>query len=180
MRKLKQGGHRIEAIGIDSWGVDFAVLNEEDELIGNPYHYRDAQTSGTLEQAGRIFGKRGLFRETGVQDMWYNTIYQILGIQNRNEEYFKRAQCILMIPDILGYFLTGNKQMEYTSASTTQIYDLRKKKWSENILYGGPGGEDISGSSDDRSRQGISDRDDEEADRNDRGRLSQADCDGRP
>ena len=135
LRKLKQGGHRIEAIGIDSWGVDFAVLNEEDELIGNPYHYRDAQTSGTLEQAGRIFGERGLFRETGVQDMWYNTVYQILGIQNRNKEYFKRAQCILMIPDILGYFLTGNKQMEYTSASTTQIYDLRKKKWSENILY---------------------------------------------
>ncbi|MEY8491686.1 rhamnulokinase family protein [Lachnospiraceae bacterium 29-91] len=135
IKKLNQRGKRIDAIGIDSWGVDFAVLDKRDELVGNPYHYRDIQTEKTLEQARQIFGERGLFHETGIQDMWYNTIYQILGIQNRNKDYFRNAQCILMIPDILGYFLTGNKQIEYTSASTTQIYNLKQKKWSENILY---------------------------------------------
>lgn len=77
---------KIDAIGIDTWGVDFAFLDSQGELLGNPYHYRDTQAIGMMEKAGNIFGKKGLFYETGVQDMWYNTVYQILGIQNRNSE----------------------------------------------------------------------------------------------
>lgn len=133
---LKEAVHRsgsIESVAIDSWGVDFALLDAEGELMCNPYHYRDEQAVGMIEEADKIFGKRGLFCLTGVQDMWYNSVYQIQGLQRRKPDFLERAECFLMIPDILGYFLTGNRSIEYSSASTTQMYDLQQKTWSENI-----------------------------------------------
>ena len=126
---------KIDAIGIDTWGVDFAFLDSQGELLGNPYHYRDTQAIGMMEKAGNIFGKKGLFYETGVQDMWYNTVYQILGIQNRNSEKAAGKKTFLMLPDVLGYFLTGERSLEYTSVSTTQMYDLKNKSWAESVLY---------------------------------------------
>lgn len=136
LSKAFQKHPHIDAMGIDSWGVDFALLDDKGELIGNPYHYRDTQVIGMMERANEIFGKNKLFFETGVLDMWYNTVYQVLGIQERNPRIFQGASSFLMIPDILGYFLTGEKSLEYTSVSTTQMYDLRKKDWSGQILSG--------------------------------------------
>lgn len=133
LQKVCLSGRKIDAIGIDSWGVDFAFLDTDGELLGNPYHYRDTQGTGMIEAAEKIFGKRGLFYETGIQDMWNNTVYQIMGIQKRKPAYLDRVGHMLMIPDILGYFLTGSKTVEYTSASTTQMYDVREKKWADKV-----------------------------------------------
>ncbi|WP_195421440.1 rhamnulokinase [Faecalicatena contorta] len=136
LKKVYQKEEHIESIGIDSWGVDFAILDEDEELLSNPYHYRDVQSAGMQIEAKKLFGKRGLFMETGVQDMWYNTVYQMLGIKNRKPHFFDRSICFLMIPDILGFCLTGNKTIEYTIASTTQMYDVKNKKWSDLVMEG--------------------------------------------
>lgn len=130
-----QGG-QIDAIGIDSWGVDFGLLDNQGELLGNPYHYRDGQSVGKMEQGKSCFGEKTLFYATGVQDVWYNTVYQILGLQERNPRLFRDADTFLMLPDVLGYFFTGTKSLEYTSVSTTQMYCLRKKAWSGKALEG--------------------------------------------
>ncbi|WP_282923708.1 rhamnulokinase [Mediterraneibacter massiliensis] len=123
-----------EAFGIDTWGVDFALLDGEDECIAPPYQYRDAQAKGMIQKAVLLFKKGGLFSLTGVQDMWYNTVYQILGIQRRNPRIFENAHVFLMLADVLGYFFTGQKSLEYTSLSTTQLYDLAHQQLCPEIL----------------------------------------------
>lgn len=126
----------FEAIGIDCWGVDFGLLDACGELMGNPYHYRDSQSEGMMEKAAELFGPGEIFCATGVQDVWYNTIYQILGIMNRNPGRFWSADMFLMLPDLLGYFLTGAKSLEYTSVSTTQMFCLKERAWSKRVLEG--------------------------------------------
>ena len=87
-----------------------------------------------IRKADDLFGKGGLFSLTGVQNMWYNTVYQLLGIQKRNPRILNNAQKFLMIADILGYFFTERISMEYTGFSTTQMYDLRSKRIHPEIL----------------------------------------------
>lgn len=136
LRKAVQEEGEIAAVAIDSWGVDFALLDENGEMLGNPYHYRDPQSAGMMEKADAVFQKGGLFRYTGVQDMWVNTVYQLMGIQERNPKLINTSDRFLMIPDILAYFLTGDMSTEYTSASTTQVYDVKKKQWSDEVCRG--------------------------------------------
>lgn len=124
----------IDGIGIDTWGHDFAVLDSEGELMRNPYQYRDTQSQGMIEKANHIFGKRRLFRLTGMKDFWCNTIYQILGLKERNGSILRDGTDMLLVPDFLVYLLTGNKNGEYTSATLTQMYDIAKKNWSDKIL----------------------------------------------
>lgn len=134
LQKAFQITDSAEAFGIDTWGVDFALLDQEGELISTPYQYRDSQAQGMIQKAEFLFKKGGLFSLTGVQDMWYNTVYQILGIQKRNPRIFENADTFLMLADILGYFFTGKKSLEYTSLSTTQIYDLKNRQLCPEIL----------------------------------------------
>lgn len=129
----REGG-RYEAAGIDAWGVDFGFLDEEGDLLGNPYQYRDPQSADMRALFAERFGEKGLFYETGVQDMWYNTVYQLMGIKCRKKDAFHHASTFLMTADVLGYFLTGECSLEYTGVSTTQMYDMRNKKWSEKIF----------------------------------------------
>lgn len=128
------GGGEIDSLGIDAWGVDFVFLDSEGELVGNAYHYRDSQAAGMMERAAADFGKGGLFQMTGVQDMWYNTVFQLMGIAARNPGRLQQAECFLMIADMISYLLTGNKNLEYTGVSTTQMYDIRNKRWKDSIL----------------------------------------------
>lgn len=123
-----------DAMGIDSWGVDFALLDKHGEMIGNPFQYRDIQANGMIGRANKMFGEKMLFSETGVQDMWYNTVFQLMGIKERNPELLERAETFLMVADALGYFLTDRISAEYTGISTTQLYNLEKKEFSDKIL----------------------------------------------
>lgn len=130
----KKGHGDIKAIGIDTWGVDFGLLDENDELLQNPIHYRDQRTDGMIEKAFSIVSKKEIYERTGIQFMQFNTIYQLLALSRQNPELLKKAKTMLFIPDLLNYFLTGNKQSEYSIASTSQMLNLETRDWDKQLL----------------------------------------------
>ncbi len=121
-------------IGIDAWGVDFALLDEQDRLLGNPYHYRDARTHGMPEALNAVMDGRDLFQATGVQTMEINTCFQLSSMVLRRDGQLRNAHTLLMIPDLFQFLLSGAKRAEYTEATTTQLYDLRARCWSRKAL----------------------------------------------
>jgi len=121
-------------IGIDAWGVDYALLDERDRLLGNPYHYRDARTSGLPEALCSVMDGRALFRATGVQTMEINTSFQLASMAAQRDRQLQSAQTLLMIPDLFQFLLSGAKNAEFTEATTTQLYDLRARCWSQETM----------------------------------------------
>lgn len=135
LRKCALGEHKdIASIGIDTWGVDFGLLDKNGHLLGNPVHYRDARNDGMVEYAFRTMPREKLYEITGIQFIDFNTLFQLLAVQKDNPEILAAAKDMLFIPDLLAYFLTGKKQTEYTIASTGQLLDARTGKWSEEII----------------------------------------------
>ena len=120
-------------IGIDTWGVDFALLDRNDVLLGFPYHYRDSRTDGMLEEAFRRLPRATLFERSGCQFLQINTIYQLLSMVVNEEPLLDVAETFLMIPDLFNFWLTGRKVCEFTDATTTQFYDPQRKEWSKEI-----------------------------------------------
>ncbi|MDR1928015.1 MAG: rhamnulokinase [Oscillospiraceae bacterium] len=129
-----QTGLPIQSIGIDTWGVDFALLGEEGEMLENPVHYRDGRSCGMLAEAEKRFAPDALYRETGVQFMEFNTVFQLLSLRLRRPALLERAARLLFLPDLLGYFLTGKQQTEYSIASTSQLLDAGTGDWSQTVL----------------------------------------------
>jgi rhamnulokinase len=121
-------------IGVDAWGVDFALLDERDRLIGNPYHYRDARTRGVPEKLSSAIGGRDLFRATGVQTMEINTAFQLAGMAAAQDGQLLGAHTLLMIPDFFQFLLCGAKNVEFTEATTTELYNLRARRWSRETM----------------------------------------------
>lgn len=124
----------IAGIGIDTWGVDFGLLDACGELIGNPVHYRDARTTGKMAKAVSILTKEKIYNETGIQFMEINTLYHLMALAEHSPDLLQRAKTLLFTPDLLGYFLTGVKTCERTIASTSQMLHPITGKWSYNIL----------------------------------------------
>src|SRR5919107_2387592 len=122
----------IEGVGIDSWGVDFGLLDREGALVSNPYHHRDSRTEGLVEEALGIVSKEEIYRTTGIQFLPINTIYQLLAM--RGSPLLEAAATLLLIPDLLNFWLTGEKACERTNATTTQLVDLGRGGWSEDLL----------------------------------------------
>jgi rhamnulokinase len=110
-------------VGIDSWGVDYGLLDADGRLLGPPFHYRDDRTAGRLEELDRIVGLQRLYEATGIQDMALNTICQLLA--ERGSGAYSVAAHLLLVPDLLAYLLTGERRLERTNASTTQLVDAR-------------------------------------------------------
>ena len=125
---------QIRSIGIDTWGVDFGLLDSEGVLIGNPYHYRDRRTDGMMDRVFSEVSRDKVYRETGVQFMQINTLYQLFSFARNKPGLFKAAKHFLTIPDLLNYWLTGIMKNEYSIATTTQLYNPSKRAWSENII----------------------------------------------
>ena len=121
------------AIGVDAWGVDFALLDRSGELLGNPYHYRDSRTDGIPELVFQRIDARQLFRCTGVQTMQINTIFQLYSMVRDADPKLKAAETLLMIPDLFHYFLCGERVVEHTEATTTQMYSPTKG-WAREVL----------------------------------------------
>jgi len=121
-------GAGLDGVGIDSWAVDYGLLDGAGRLLGNPVHYRDARTDGVMEQVLRTVPADELYAVTGLQQLPFNTIYQLAA-----EGSLEQAKTLLMIPDLLGYWLTGRPGAEATNASTTQLYDVRSRTWSETL-----------------------------------------------
>jgi rhamnulokinase len=124
----------IEGIGIDSWGVDFGLLDGEGALVSNPYHHRDARTEGMMDEAFGLVGKEEIYRTTGIQFLPINTLYQLLAM--RGSPLLDAAETMLLIPDLMNYWLTGEKACEYTNATTTQLLDLQAGGWARDLFEG--------------------------------------------
>jgi len=134
LKCVQRGDGDIAGIGVDTWGVDFGLLGASGELLGNPVHYRDARTEGMIEEACKIVPKKEIYERTGIQFMKFNTIYQLLSMKLNNSPILEKAKTMLLVPDLLNYFLTGEKITEYTIASTTQMLDPRTGGWAKDLL----------------------------------------------
>jgi rhamnulokinase len=124
----------IASIGIDTWGVDFVLLAEDDSILGAPYAYRDPHTVGMPEKYFELISREKVYDLTGIQVMNFNSLYQLFALSQANNSLLKSAKNMLFIPDALAYMLTGNKVVEYTIASTSQILNPRTKKFEAELL----------------------------------------------
>ena len=134
LRKAAAGGTPIHAIGVDAWGVDFGFLDKSGDLLANPIMYRDAQTDGMLENAFAKVPRAQIFEATGVQFLEINSLFQVMAMAQRNRALLDVAQTMLFIPDLFNYFFTGEKVAEFSIATTSQMYDPRKKAWATEML----------------------------------------------
>ena len=114
----KLGEVKVAGIGVDAWGVDYALLGERGELLENPYHYRDRRTEGIMEEVLARVGRDEIYSATGIQFMPINTLYQLAAAQRRSPRLLAAAQHLLTIPDLFHYWLTGNAVCEFTNATT--------------------------------------------------------------
>ncbi len=131
---LRQSGTGSLGLGIDTWGVDFALLDRCGGLIGNPFHYRDRRTDGMMEEAFRRMPREEIFALTGLQFMPLNTLYQLLAMAVADSPALDNAETLVTIPDLLNYWLTGTLACEFTNATTTQCYDPRERDWATPLL----------------------------------------------
>ncbi len=133
--KCVNSGHTdIDSIGIDTWGVDVGFLDKNGRLLGNPFHYRDTITEGIVEKATEVMPKIELYAETGIQFMNFNTLFQLHAMKLNDYIPYKNADKMLFVPDLLTYFLTGEKITEYSIASTSQLLNAEQKTWSDEVI----------------------------------------------
>ncbi len=133
---------RPASVGVDAWAVDFGLLDASGELLANPVHYRDRRTGGAVERLAAALGRERIFEATGIQFMPINTLAQLFVMRERRSPLLEAARTFLTIPDLLNYWLTGERACEFTNATTTQLYDPRAGRWSEALLAAlelGPG-----------------------------------------
>ena len=135
-KAAKEAGAPIKGIGIDSWGVDFGLLDANGKLLENPYHYRDSQTEGMREKAFDMMGKRAIYDNTGIQFMVLNSVYQLLAMRVNNSAALAKAAHLVFVGDLFTYFLCGEIFAEYSLASTSQFMDMRTGQWSKAVLDG--------------------------------------------
>lgn len=131
---VKSGNGDIAGIGVDTWGVDFGLLGASGELLGNPVHYRDDRTEGIIEEVYKLMPKREIFERTGIAFQKFNTLYQLFAMKFSNSPVLEKASTLLFMPDLLRYFLTGEKLTEFTIASTSQMLDAKNGGWDISML----------------------------------------------
>jgi rhamnulokinase len=129
-----RAGGELAGVGVDTWGVDFALLDGGGRLLGNPYHYRDVLGSGVLERTLARVGRAGIFDATGIQLLELNTLFQLVRLQERGAAELAAAGRLLMMPDLFSYWLGGRAANEYTIATTSQCYDTRRGEWARGLL----------------------------------------------
>lgn len=133
-RYAAENDEPLAGIGVDSWAVDFGLLDAQGQLLGNPYHYRDRRTDGVPEYVFERLPWPEIFARTGIQLLPFNTLYQLASMARDRAVQLAAAETLLLIPDLLGYWLTGRKAAEYTNASTTQLLDCHTRTWATDIM----------------------------------------------
>ena len=131
---LDRRGIRPQSIGIDTWGVDYVLLNARGERVGLPVTYRDDRTHGVMAEACRELGREFIYQRTGIQFLPFNTLYQLRALCRDNQPELQQVTHALLIPDYLHYRLTGVLNWEYTNATTTQLLDLISGEWDSDLL----------------------------------------------
>ena len=130
-----KNGVRLDGIGLDTWGVDFALLDQNGALLANPFHYRDARTDGILNEAFKLMPRETIYNNTGIQFMQINTLYQLLSMSVQKSALLDVAQTLVTIPDLFNYWLSGQITNEFTNTTTTQCFDPIKRNWAIPVLH---------------------------------------------
>ncbi|HEX5221908.1 MAG TPA: rhamnulokinase family protein [Verrucomicrobiae bacterium] len=130
----KKFGKQIVSVGADTWGVDFVLLNKQDEILGQPYHYRDARTRGALEKTFKKVPRAEIFAQSGLQFMELNSLYQLLAWKEHSPDLLDATDTLLFIPDFLHWAMCGAKRAEFTIASTSQFVHPVHRNWSLPLL----------------------------------------------
>jgi len=124
----------FESMGLDTWGVDFGLLDKAGGLIGTPYSYRDDRVDGMMDAAFELIPRDEMFERTGIQFMPFNSVFQLLSMVKAQSPHLEIAETFLTMPDLLNYWLTGNKVCEFSNATTTQCFDPRNRTWAHDML----------------------------------------------
>ncbi|MCA9064787.1 MAG: rhamnulokinase, partial [Planctomycetaceae bacterium] len=128
------GRDQIASVGVDTWGVDFVLMNRNDELLGQPWNYRDSRTEGMLQKAFQRVPRAEIFAQTGLQFMQINSLYQLLAMCERDPELVSQAERYLMIPDFFHWCLCGSRVVEFTNATTSQMLNAATRDWAFEML----------------------------------------------
>ena len=134
LKKCKEIGKIPVSVGVDTWGVDFVLLDENDQVLGNTVGYRDDRNIGMDEEVYKIIPEDELYARTGIQKAIFNTIYQLMAVKTKHPEYLEKAKTFLMVPDYFHYLLSGVKSNEYTEATTGQLINPETKKWDLELI----------------------------------------------
>ena len=134
MKRCKELGKIPVSLGIDTWAVDYVLLDEHDRIVGNTVGYRDGRTKGMDTLVYQKIPLEELYQRTGIQKQIFNTIYQFMAVKEQHPEYLETAKTMLMIPDYFHYRLTGVKKQEYTNATTTQLVNPRTNTWDYELI----------------------------------------------
>ncbi len=134
LENVCEAGIVIDSIGVDTWGVDYVLLNRQGERVGLPIAYRDDRTDGVMAQALTQLGKAEIYRRSGIQFLPFNTLYQLHALVRQQPEVAREVAHALLIPDYFSYRLTGQMNWEYTNATTTQLVNINTDSWDETLL----------------------------------------------
>lgn len=134
LKRCKELGKIPVSMGIDTWGVDFVLIGENDQVIGDTVGYRDPRTVGIDEELYKLIPEEKLYERNGIQKQLFNSIYQLYAIKKNNPEYLEQAKDFLMIPEYFNFLLTGIKKNEYTNATTTQLVDAKTNQWDYELI----------------------------------------------
>ena len=122
------------SIGVDTWGVDFGLLDSQGNLIGNPVHYRDSRTDDMMARVFDSVPRAEIFAQTGIQFMPINTLYQLMSLVENHSPQLRHRRHLLIAPDLLNYWLTGRKVSEFSIATTTQMFNPQTGTWATDLL----------------------------------------------
>jgi rhamnulokinase len=134
LKKCREIGKLPVLIGIDTWAVDFVLLDKENKVLGNTVSYRDSRTKGMDDKVYSIIPEEQLYERTGIQKLIFNTIYQLTAVKEKHPQYLEQAETMLMIPDYFNFLLSGVKRCEYTNATTTQLVSPKTKGWDDELI----------------------------------------------
>ena len=134
LKKCKEIGKIPVSMGVDTWGVDFVLLDKDEKVIGNTVGYRDHRTDGMDEEVYKTISLEELYARTGIQKAIFNTVYQLMAVKKKHPEYLEQAEALLHVPDYFHYLLTGQKTCEYTEATTGQLVNAETKDWDYEII----------------------------------------------
>ncbi len=134
LKKCKELGKIPATMGIDTWGVDYVLLDKDDNILGETVGYRDSRTNGMDEKVYEKISPEDLYARTGIQKQLFNTIYQLMAVKQSHPEYLEQAETILMLPDYFHFLLTGVKKNEYTEATTGQLISTETNDWDYGLI----------------------------------------------
>ncbi len=134
LKLAAQKGYNVKGIGIDTWGVDFGLIDKHGNLIGNPVCYRDTRTDGMPAEVFKVLDEKKHYADTGIQVMTINTLFQLYSMKLNQDSQLELARQLLFMPDLFSYFLTGVANNEYCIASTSELLDARQRNWSQETI----------------------------------------------